>query len=1356
MSVRVEDLKFLWTIDLADRATAPLLKATREQERAIDLQTRALKKLDDTTGKVSAEQKDAARQTAAAAQLRAREAQRAADREIAALKRTGKAYGQEAKQAADATDRQRLSVKGLVGGLGGLGAAYGVYRYAKGALSATEDLTKGTAKLVRLYGLSDKEASAFVATARTRGADAKQVAQSFATLSTKLEALASGGTSAKRVFASIGLDQTDLVGKDFSEQLDVVSNALEKLPPGYEKANAAKALFGRGFQTLLPLLNQGADGLRDMVDTAEKYGVTLDGKSIRSTEDLIRAQREAQLASLGLQITLGQTLVPALAEVTKEGNQFVQDVRRDWPQIKHAIEPIVDPILDVAHGIEEIGKAHPELMTVVGGMAVLGTTVNLIKFGSAISGVTTFLKIAGRAGGLVSTWSGVGNRAGSALATSATDAVTGGIAAETSEKGRFARVGRLAGRAWRGAFIAAATYEIASGLESAVHAYEDIKSGKKKGTPSNLPVVKFFEKLMGYREGGMVPAFVSPGEDIHYGGGVWTVPGAPVAADSVFTMLPHGAAVITGHGQQLMAAGASLGEALAYQAPHFQSGGTVVKGKTSTFGPPGEPAHSTAGGSSSSFPGVAIRPGATWQTGKPFLGGSWEIDLGPSHRGVLKQTDLGPNEWTGRRIDITGAGARQLHLDPKNFPTDSVGTARYLGKSGQGHRVSGRTPTTVDTYASLAKNPLRGGLIPDAFAQGLAAGQAGGKSSGILDSVIQAGKVTAKQLEVKGPAQRTSTDLKLPTLPANGVNLGRHKADLFAAEMLAKQAGLRITSTTSGKHAANSWHYKGHAFDASNGTNTPEEKKYALGIAGLFGRNLYELFYDPLGWYVKNGRAVAGKIGGHRDHVHVAMGGPGYLDFGGQIKKGAGKNAPAKYFRAGGVAQRFAGGGTAGFSWQAAGSALDAVKAEHAAPARAVRTVIASPNQATLTVDLGGFDRTIRDAAETRLLILRTQLLRAVQKGGDERVVRRYQQLLDLVNGELSKRVGNLLDGITRRTARTDFATGLVDRRLRTQGTAPDSSAGLSVQIKSAEQFAIPAAKANLRDAQAAFRKAQRDKADPATLRELQQGVTDAITALDETLTSQVERRRQLIVKQAQDRVDDSQFRVDWNNAGRAFLDASQRVQGTAGTPDALRAKAAATQESLPALAALKASFEEQAQAALQTGDLAGYRQALLSAKGAATDLANAQADAADLIKQAADTQADAVSSSAEFLKSRADTGLETLQLQQQLAGTDKTPAGAIERQTYIRGTIIPALQKEIEAQAARVKERADQYGADSEQARAEQLKLDQERNDLLRAQVDGINAVKENTEPLKELAGSSTFDFKGERFTAGLLNLVA
>lgn len=86
---------------------------------------------------------------------------------------------------------------------------------------------------------------------------------------------------------------------------------------------------------------------------------------------------------------------------------------------------------------------------------------------------------------------------------------------------------------------------------------------------------------------------------------------------------------------------------------------------------------------------------------------------------------------------------------------------------------------------------------------------------------------------------------------------------LSRAMARAQELGLRITSTTGGRHAPSSYHYRGRAFDAA-GSRSAMTQFYRE----MAGTNPTELFYDPMGG-IKHGRNI-GAIGGHGTHVHVA------------------------------------------------------------------------------------------------------------------------------------------------------------------------------------------------------------------------------------------------------------------------------------------------------------------------------------------------------------------------------------------------------------------------------------------------------------------------------------------------------
>lgn len=92
---------------------------------------------------------------------------------------------------------------------------------------------------------------------------------------------------------------------------------------------------------------------------------------------------------------------------------------------------------------------------------------------------------------------------------------------------------------------------------------------------------------------------------------------------------------------------------------------------------------------------------------------------------------------------------------------------------------------------------------------------------------------------------------------------GGFGSQLTSAMSRAGALGLRITSTTGGKHAPHSYHYAGRAVDVAGAPSAMRQFYREMSLT-----NPTELFYDPMGG-MKHGRNI-GAIGGHGTHVHVA------------------------------------------------------------------------------------------------------------------------------------------------------------------------------------------------------------------------------------------------------------------------------------------------------------------------------------------------------------------------------------------------------------------------------------------------------------------------------------------------------
>lgn len=81
-----------------------------------------------------------------------------------------------------------------------------------------------------------------------------------------------------------------------------------------------------------------------------------------------------------------------------------------------------------------------------------------------------------------------------------------------------------------------------------------------------------------------------------------------------------------------------------------------------------------------------------------------------------------------------------------------------------------------------------------------------------------------------------------------------------------------VGQETGGKHAANSYHYSGRAVDFGDATTTPAQFNAIAAAARQNPGAFKELYFNPLGWGIRNGKIIQGlTVAGHDDHMHIAV-----------------------------------------------------------------------------------------------------------------------------------------------------------------------------------------------------------------------------------------------------------------------------------------------------------------------------------------------------------------------------------------------------------------------------------------------------------------------------------------------------
>jgi TP901 family phage tail tape measure protein len=250
---------------------------------------------------------------------------------------------------------------------------------------------------------------------------------------------------------------------------------------------------------------------------------------------------------------------------------------------------------------------------------------------------------------------------------------------------------------------------------------ENLDAIQNTGSPQSKRRGGLIEGLRQQFRGGGVPVAVSPGEMFKQPDGrVGVVPGRPTAADNVLTSMPVGTKVFTFDGQRRLAEGASEGEALRSQLPHFAGGG-IVKPEVSGGTRRGAEVANAAIGRLHEKATAKLKR-ARNLAARSRSGGSWSGGSG-QYPGVSGDTDFMPalgnalsamSKATGQTISVQ-SGWRSYEEQAALYAAYLNGTGNLAAPPGSSNHESGRaadiTPGS-EVFGGLAGRFGMGFTVP--------------------------------------------------------------------------------------------------------------------------------------------------------------------------------------------------------------------------------------------------------------------------------------------------------------------------------------------------------------------------------------------------------------------------------------------------------------------------------------------------------------------------------------------------------------------------------------------------------------------------------------------------------------------
>lgn len=358
------------------------------------------------------------------------------------------------------------------------------------SIKSAADMADEVQKASDKTGIATESLSALKFAAEQSGIGFTQLEKALARQSRAASEAQQGIETYADVYKELGVSVEDAEGnlKDGETLFLDTAEALSQVENASKRAALAQDIFGGAGARLLPLMLNGADGIRQMTDRARELGFTFDEEVAQKAVAMNDAINEVRL---GVQ-SLGLTLVDVLGDDIKDAAQalaeFLGDLR-EWAELNP----------ELAAGLVKAAAKFGIFLSVVGSfLIVLPALVKGLKVVGGLLGL----------GGAAAAGAGGAGAAGAAAATgtaatAGTAAVSGGAAFGVGKAlgGAAGVVGTGVTAVTVGAGVAGAGAALGVGLgierivEGKQAEFESFKDAVARGEALDEDIATLFQQL---------------------------------------------------------------------------------------------------------------------------------------------------------------------------------------------------------------------------------------------------------------------------------------------------------------------------------------------------------------------------------------------------------------------------------------------------------------------------------------------------------------------------------------------------------------------------------------------------------------------------------------------------------------------------------------------------------------------------------------------------------------------------------------------------------------------------------------------------------------------------------------------
>lgn len=151
-------------------------------------------------------------------------------------------------------------------------------------IRASLDYAGSLGEVAQQLGVTTRELQTFRFAVQQNGGSVEQADQALGKFAISISKALAGSKQAAAAFGAVGVSLGDLQTKSKSDVLGQIADKMKATGGASANAAAGVALFGRGFQKIIPVLDQGSAGMNELAAAADELGIVLSDEQIQKAD----------------------------------------------------------------------------------------------------------------------------------------------------------------------------------------------------------------------------------------------------------------------------------------------------------------------------------------------------------------------------------------------------------------------------------------------------------------------------------------------------------------------------------------------------------------------------------------------------------------------------------------------------------------------------------------------------------------------------------------------------------------------------------------------------------------------------------------------------------------------------------------------------------------------------------------------------------------------------------------------------------------------------------------------------------------------------------------------------------------